>query len=255
MFEKKYIHGLGINCSDYQTALLETQKLLLDGHHHYICFIEANLFNLSRKMPALREVLNNADLAYPDGIVIQKILKYRCNVSTERVSGPTFMLEAAQYGIQHHWRHFFYGGANGVADELAQKLQKKYPGIEIAGTYSPPFRPLTEEEMVTVKQRIESARTDLLWVGLGGGKQDYWMHQNLGIINVHVMVGVGAAFDFHSGNRPWAPEFIRVIGFEWLFRLFSGGRITALRNIRCVSGVSFVLAQDFLYYCFGRWSK
>jgi N-acetylglucosaminyldiphosphoundecaprenol N-acetyl-beta-D-mannosaminyltransferase len=153
------------------------------------------------------------------------------------------MLDACQYGLAKGWRHFFYGGAEGVAEKLAWRLGERFPGLQVAGTWCPPFRSLTPEEEASARQTIEDARPDLLWVGLGGPKQEFWIAQHLGRINVPVMLAVGAAFDFHSGNRAWAPPWIRQIGMEWAYRAATGGRKTFLRNVRCVFWVATHLTQ------------
>ncbi|OPZ01351.1 MAG: putative N-acetylmannosaminyltransferase [candidate division BRC1 bacterium ADurb.BinA364] len=161
----------------------------------------------------------------------------------ERTPGPSFLLRACEFGLSRGYRHFFYGGAEGVPQRLAERLRQRYPGIQIVGAYSPPFRELTEAEEAEVKEMIEAARPHLLWVGLGGPKQNLWMASHVGKIGVPVMLGVGAAFDFHSGNRLWAPAWIRKCGLEWLFRTFTGGRATFRRNIWCLSVVSCLLAK------------
>lgn len=248
MFTKKNIHGINVNCSDYTTALAEVEQLVDNGKHSYVCFPDSNLFMLAMRNPDLKDILNRADLTYPDGLSVQKMLKIRYGKCGERVTGPTFMLMAAEHGIPRHWKHFFYGGTPEVVEKLVDQLQKKFPGIEIVGHYSPPFRPLSEEETAEVKRQIESSGADLLWVALGGGKQDRWMAENFDRIDVPVMLGVGAAFDFHSGNRAWAPKWIRDMGLEWLFRLFFGGWKTTCRNIHCVSSAAWILTKDLVAY-------
>lgn len=244
-FKKIKIHGVGINDSNYEQAVEELDQLRQAGSGHYVCFLEANLFSLMLQDDELRRILALADAVYPDGIAIIKSAKYLTGKNLERISGPTLLLRAAEYGVPRRWRHFFYGGAAGVAEQLAKKLQAQIPGLEVAGVYSPPFRTLTDDEELAVREMIEAAKPDFLWIGLGGPKQEYWMSRHLGKINVPVMLGVGAAFDFHSGNRPWAPQWFRKHGLEWLFRMFSGGRRTFFRNLKCVSRVSMVLMRDF----------
>jgi N-acetylglucosaminyldiphosphoundecaprenol N-acetyl-beta-D-mannosaminyltransferase len=117
------------------------------------------------------------------------------------------------------YRHFFYGGAPGVAEDLAARLASRFPSLKIAGTYSPPFRPLTLEEDAEAVCIINRARADIFWVGLGAPKQERWMFEHRASLNVPVLVGVGAAFDFHTGRIAQAPPWIRDHGFEWLFRL------------------------------------
>jgi N-acetylglucosaminyldiphosphoundecaprenol N-acetyl-beta-D-mannosaminyltransferase len=135
------------------------------------------------------------------------------------VYGPDLLLEACRFGLSLGWRHFFYGGEAGVAAALAAKLAGQYPGLRIAGIYSPPFRPLTEVEDQEVLRLINDSGADIVWVGLGSPKQEYWMAEHLGKLHAPVMIGVGAAFDFLSGQKPQAPRWIQRSGLEWLFRL------------------------------------
>jgi len=116
------------------------------------------------------------------------------------------------------YRHFFYGGGPGIAEVLADSLKQRY-GIVVAGTYCPPFRPLTDKELNDVRSRIEATVPDILWVGLSTPKQEKWMNQNRAQLSVPVMLGVGAAFDFNCGKSRQAPRWMRENGLEWLFRL------------------------------------
>jgi N-acetylglucosaminyldiphosphoundecaprenol N-acetyl-beta-D-mannosaminyltransferase len=118
------------------------------------------------------------------------------------------------------YRHFFYGGGDGTAERLADSLRQRY-GIVVAGTYTPPFRPLTEEDQRDVASHIEEASPNILWVGLSTPKQEKWMYQNRGRLPVPVMLGVGAAFDINSGRTRQAPACMRENGLEWLFRLIT----------------------------------
>ncbi|MCQ2352898.1 MAG: WecB/TagA/CpsF family glycosyltransferase [Victivallaceae bacterium] len=163
-----------------------------------------------------------------------------------RVSGPSFMLHACEYGVARQWRHFFLGGGDGVVQKLADNLKSKNPGMIVAGCYTPPFRDLTEEEELQVKTMIENSHADLLWVGLGGPKQEFWMKKHLNNINVPVMLGVGAAFDFHSGRRQWAPRFVRKWGAEWVYRTFCGGRRIFMRNMKAIPLLCFCVLFDYV---------
>jgi N-acetylglucosaminyldiphosphoundecaprenol N-acetyl-beta-D-mannosaminyltransferase len=131
----------------------------------------------------------------------------------------SLLLKVCEYGEKRGWRHFFYGGNEGVADLMAEKLKEKFPGLITAGTYFPPFRPLTLEEDKEVVDLINQARPDIVWVGLGLLKQEQWIADHLNKIDVPWMVGVGGAFDYHSRAIPWAPNWIQAIGMEWLFRI------------------------------------
>jgi N-acetylglucosaminyldiphosphoundecaprenol N-acetyl-beta-D-mannosaminyltransferase len=136
-----------------------------------------------------------------------------------RVYGPELM-ETFCRETGGAYRHFFYGGAPGTAQRLADLLQQRY-GIVVAGTYSPPFRPLTEEERREIASYVEKVSPNVLWVGLSTPKQEKWMHQSRNQLSVHVMLGVGAAFDFNSGRTRQAPTWMQEHGLEWLFRLLS----------------------------------
>ena len=235
------IFGIKVNISSLAQAPKELEALLLSARPSYVCFLEGNLLSRLSSDAALREVLNDATLVYPDGIAVLKALRWNSGPSAERVPGPSLLLEACQFGLDKGWRHYFYGGAEGVAEQLAERLSQLYPGLQIAGTYSPPFRELSAAEEDEIKQRIEASGTTLLWVGLGGPKQEFWMARHLSKIKVPLMLGVGAAFDFHSGARPWAPKWVRKLGLEWLFRMFSGGGRTFRRNLVCVPRVATML--------------
>jgi N-acetylglucosaminyldiphosphoundecaprenol N-acetyl-beta-D-mannosaminyltransferase len=131
-----------------------------------------------------------------------------------------------------------------VAEKLAANLKTKFPGLQVAGAYSPPFRSienLAEDDLIL--KNIEDAETDILWVGLGGPKQEFWMVQHCSRISVPIMLGVGAAVDFHSGTKAWAPRPIRVLGLEWIFRMLSGGPRTFVRNISACTRVAIHLAR------------
>ena len=211
----------------------------------YVCFCEANLLSCLTDDAELREILHQAAAVFADGIAAFKLAAIYNHPLPERVPGPGFMLKACEAGVAKGWRHFFYGGGEGVADKLAEVLQQKFTGLKVAGTFSPPFREIGAlDEDDEVLRMIEKSGADILWVGLGGPKQEYWMASHARRIRVPVMLGVGAAFDFHSGNRPWAPRWIRATGTEWIFRALTGGRSTFVRNIRCVSRVSGLLWRE-----------
>jgi len=151
--------------------------------------------------------------------------------SRGRVTGPTLMLKLCDWGRERGYRHYFYGGKEGVAETLARRLSERFPGLEVAGTFSPPFRTLTEEEGAAVVEKINATRPDVVWVGLGAPKQEKWMAAHVGRIAAAALIGVGAAFDFHSGNVKWAPGWIRKIGMEWAWRLAHEPRRLWRRNL------------------------
>jgi N-acetylglucosaminyldiphosphoundecaprenol N-acetyl-beta-D-mannosaminyltransferase len=136
-----------------------------------------------------------------------------------RVYGPDFLLAMAERAAEKGYTSYFYGGNEGVADQLAQSLAERFPGFTCVGTYCPPFRPLTDEESDAVVARIREANPDMVWVGLSTPKQERWMDTYVDRLGVPVLLGVGAAFDIHSGNLSQAPLWMQRNGLEWLYRL------------------------------------
>ena len=134
-------------------------------------------------------------------------------------SGPAFMLKMCEYGLLESYNHFLYGGKPKVNQRLENNLKEQYHGINIAGIFNPLFRELTRKEDRAIIEMINKTKPGIVWVGLGAPKQEKWILRNLKGINAPVLIGVGAAFDFHFGEIPWAPGWIRYIGMEWTFRL------------------------------------
>jgi N-acetylglucosaminyldiphosphoundecaprenol N-acetyl-beta-D-mannosaminyltransferase len=168
-----------------------------------------------------RQVLADADLVVPDGMPLVWMGRCYGQNLRRRVYGPELM-ETFLRETGNAYRHFFYGGAEGVADQLAAVLHQKFD-IQVAGTWCPPFRPLSASEEKEIAARIEETKPDVVWIGLSTPKQERWMHAHRNL-NVPVMIGVGAAFDFHTGRAVQAPVWMRENGLEWLFRLLSEPR-------------------------------
>jgi N-acetylglucosaminyldiphosphoundecaprenol N-acetyl-beta-D-mannosaminyltransferase len=142
------------------------------------------------------------------------------------------MLALAERAAERGWTSFFYGGAEGVADLLAARLEERFPGLHTTGTYCPPFRPLTDDEDDAIVEQINAAKPDLLWVGLSTPKQEHWMAAHVGRVHAPVLLGVGAAFDMHAGLLPQAPPAMQRSGLEWLYRLVREPRRLWRRYLR-----------------------
>lgn len=180
------------------------------------------------RRPSHMKFIQEADFSLCDGVGVIAA-GYFWGFKIQRYNGPILQLDCSAYGESLGWRHFFYGGKEGVADLMAQKLKEKFPKLEVVGTYCPPFRELTAEEDEAVVRLINDARPDFVWVGLGLLKQEAWIAQHLNRIRAPWMVGVGAAFDYHSGVVPWAPRWMRALGLEWMFRLVIQPKLRAKR--------------------------
>lgn len=189
--------------------------------------------------PRFKEILNATDLVVPDGTPLVWLGRRRGYDLSRRVYGPDLMLTFCEATQAEGYRHFFYGGEPSVPAEVAASLKHRFSAIQVAGTYSPPFRRLSREEDDEIVAMISRAAPDVLWVGLGAPKQEWWMHEHRSKLNVPVVVGVGAAFDMISGSRRQAPKWMRENGLEWLFRLFQEPRRLWRRYL--IYGTEFVV--------------
>jgi N-acetylglucosaminyldiphosphoundecaprenol N-acetyl-beta-D-mannosaminyltransferase len=211
--------GVKVSAIHMEQALDVLDDWITNGIRRYVCVTGVHGVMESRRNAKLQRIHNDAGLVTPDGMPLVWWSKSRGWHHTERVYGPDLMLACCERSIATGYRHFFYGGNDGVADLLAQKLSKRFPGLSVAGTYTPPFRQLTKEEDDEVVARINDAGADIVWVGLSTPKQEYWMAEHLGRIDAPAMIGVGAAFDFHAGLKKQAPAWMQQSGLEWFFRL------------------------------------
>jgi N-acetylglucosaminyldiphosphoundecaprenol N-acetyl-beta-D-mannosaminyltransferase len=197
--------------------------------------------------PSFKEILNSADAVVPDGMPLVWLGRRRGHHLPRRVYGPDLMLEFCEKTVGCGYRHFFYGGEPGVPGRLAEALKRRFPEIQVCGTFSPPMRPLGPAEDKEVVSMISRAAPDVLWVGLGTPKQERWMHEHRDQLRVPVLVSVGAAFDILSGRRSQAPRWMRDHGLEWLFRLLQEPRRLWHRYL--IYGAEFIayLLVDWLH--------
>ncbi|MGB7437274.1 MAG: WecB/TagA/CpsF family glycosyltransferase [Candidatus Acidiferrum sp.] len=185
----------------------------------YICVANVHVIMEARHDPSFREVLQSADLCIPDGMPLVWIGRSRGHALRKPVCGPDLLIDFCRKTEEAGYAHFFLGGRPGVANKLANKLQCRFPSMRVVGICSPPFRKLTQQEDYEIVERINRAAPDVLWVGLGCPKQERWMREHRDNLRVPVVVGVGQAFDIHSGETARAPLWMRERGLEWLFRL------------------------------------
>lgn len=210
----------------------------------YAIFFEGNLLSLLGGNPALRRALEAATFVLPDGIAPAMLCSWLTRRAVQRVPGPNFMPLACAFGVPRGWRHYFYGGQPGVAARVAANLSARFPGMIVAGCDAPPFRPLTADEDEAVCRAIQSSEADLVWVALGGPKQEIWMHEHADRLQVPMMLGVGAAFDFIVDTQPRAPRFVQRLGCEWLYRMCTGGPRLFRRNLKAAVGTLIILARE-----------
>ncbi len=213
------ILGVHVSAINMNQALASIDGWLARREPHYVCVTPAHVIMDCHWNPDLRTLFNDSGLTTPDGMSIVWLLKRKGFRDAGRVYGADLMLETCRLSAERGWRHFFYGGAEGVAEELAARLLARFPKLQIAGTCSPPFRPMTDSEDRDAANRIDASRADIVWVGISSPKQEQWMARHAGKISAPVLIGVGAAFDFLSGRKKQAPRWVQRAGMEWLFRL------------------------------------
>lgn len=213
------IMGVNIAAVD-MTCLLEYVTETADRgiRKGYLCAANVHNTVMAYENSDHREILNGAALTFPDGGPLASLGRKRGFPQMRRTAGPDLLNEILKISAAHGWRHFFYGSTPQTLARMRKNLEVNFPDVMIAGMISPPFRPLTEDEDDAVVQRINAAKANFIWVGLGAPKQEQWMAEHQGKTE-GLMFGVGAAFDFLAGNVNRAPLWMREHNLEWAYRL------------------------------------
>ena len=230
--ERINVLGTGISVINLQTALAAIAGAVRDRRKGYICVTGVHGVMEAQAGPGFRDILNRAFLCTPDGMPMVWLGKWHGHREMSRVYGPDLMLEVCAWSEESGCRHFFFGGAPGVAEQLRDRLTARFPKLQTVGCYTPPFRPLNAEEEKQLQEMIHAARPDILWVGLSTPKQEKFMAEFLPRLDVTLMIGVGAAFDFHAGRVQQAPRWMQRSGLEWLFRMFCEPRRLGKRYLK-----------------------
>jgi N-acetylglucosaminyldiphosphoundecaprenol N-acetyl-beta-D-mannosaminyltransferase len=198
----------------------------------YVCVTGVHGVMEGLRDSEIRRVHNTADACVPDGMPMTWVGHLRGFRAMDRVYGPDLMLALLALSAQKGHTSYFYGGNEGVADELKARMTDRFPGLEVVGTYCPPFRPLTEDERPHLIEEVNRLKPDLFWVGLSTPKQEIFMEESRNELKAKVMIGVGAAFDFHTDRVSQAPRWMMRSGLEWFYRLCTEPRRLAPRYLR-----------------------
>ncbi len=232
------ILGVPVSVLDMPRAVDAIDDAIASRHGGYICVRDAHGVMAAQKDTHLMDIHETAFLVVPDGMPLVWFGRLYGN-DMARVCGPDLMLELCRHGALRGHRHYFFGGTEESLAKLRPALEQKFPGLNIVGMESPPFKPVTTEPDPEAVARIAAAVPDIVWVGLGSPKQEYWMKANAALLPNAILIGVGAAFNFHAGTVRRAPRWMQRSGFEWFYRLLQEPKRTWRRYL--------ILAPQFLY--------
>jgi N-acetylglucosaminyldiphosphoundecaprenol N-acetyl-beta-D-mannosaminyltransferase len=211
--------GVGISAISLDGAVNEIMRWISDGERHYVCVTNVHTVIECQHDEELRRIHNASGLTTPDGMPIVWCLKRAGAAAVTRVYGPDLMLALSAPLAQSRHSVFLYGTTPRTLELLSARLTSQFPGLRIAGSYAPPFRALTPAEDADVVRKINDSNADVVWVGLGAVKQEYWMATHREALQASALIGVGAAFDFHAGVVKQAPLWMQRRGVEWVYRL------------------------------------
>lgn len=216
--------GVGIHAVNMRTAAVAIRSALEQGRKGYICVTGVHGIMESQRDQALRSIYRRAFLVVPDGMPTVWMGRNQGLYEMNRVFGPDLMSVVLQEEAFYGCTHFLYGGAPSVAEDLSRRLQARCPNARIVGTFTPPFRPLDHSERADLIQRMSSLKPDIIWVGLSTPKQENFMAEYLPVLDTTLMVGVGAAFDYHTGRIKDSPHWVKRAGLQWVHRLLQDPR-------------------------------
>lgn len=241
------IGGVRIHALTKAAALAEVLRWARDGERHFVCVRDAHGVVRAQRDADLLAAHEQAGLVVTDGMPLVWRAHSLGFADAERIVGREFMLQICDQGREQGLKHFFYGGAPGVAEALAATMQRQFPDLLVAGTHCPPYRLLTEAEDVAVCEEITASGADIVWVGLSTPKQEAWMADHVGKLPAAALLGVGAAFDYHTGRIGPAPPWMQRAGLEWLFRILQDPKRLFVRYLWVVPLFAVTVMKDALH--------
>jgi N-acetylglucosaminyldiphosphoundecaprenol N-acetyl-beta-D-mannosaminyltransferase len=212
--------GVPLALIDYDETMDWLDAMVAERQRGYVCVAAVHTVMVCQEDPQLRHAVLGSSLTVPDGQPLVWAMNLLGHDLSSRVYGPELMARYCERSATTGTRMFLYGGRNqGALVQLALNLRRRHPGLKIVGGYAPPYRDLDAEERAAVADEINRSRADVVWVGIGVPKQEKWMAQMRDAVEAPVLIGVGAAFDFHAGLVPQAPNRVQSLGLEWAYRL------------------------------------
>jgi N-acetylglucosaminyldiphosphoundecaprenol N-acetyl-beta-D-mannosaminyltransferase len=239
--------GTDVSAIDLTMAASVVDRWIAGEDSHYICVADVHSIMEGHEDPRLRRILNNAGLVTPDGMPLVWLGHFFGHSGVARVYGPDLLRHLCHHGVARGYRHYFYGGDEGVAQKLERALTREIGGIQVCGTTSPSYRAAGSLEDETILDQISAAGPDIVWIGLGAPKQERWMADHVGRIHAPVLIGVGAAFDFIAGTKRQAPLWMQRNGLEWAFRLASEPRRLWRRYLQIIPRFLVLVSLQLLH--------
>lgn len=214
------ILGVKVHATSMERALARIESALRNGEKGYVCVTGVQGIMEAQADSSLKRIINNSVLTTPDGRPTVWVGWLRGFFKMRQVTGPDMMLKICALSEEKRYKHFFYGGVEGVAQQLKDSLTARFPNMRVVGTYTPPFRPLNAEEEADLVRMVAETRPDFFWVGLSTPKQERFMDQYISKLDTKLMFGVGAAFDIHTGRIKDAPYWMKLTGVQWMHRIY-----------------------------------
>ncbi len=239
--------GVPVSALTMKEALGAIDAWIVRRERTYVCTLDVHALVESQSAPDVHRIYQSAGLVAADGMPLVWLLHRKGHPAAERICGPDLMPALFAASEQLGYRHFLYGSTEATLSRLRGELNRRYPRAQIVGSYSPPFRPLSQEEERDVDRLLNEAAPDIVWVGLGAPKQERWMCARRPSLNAPVLIGVGAAFDMMAGTVRRAPRFLHHTGCEWMFRLIQEPKRLAKRYLTSNSRFAFMLIQERLH--------
>ncbi len=236
--DSEFVHDhanvLGVNVSaiDLGRAVEMADRWIASDKRGYVCVTGVHGVMEAQADPKLQHILNHAFMNAPDGMPMSWVGRLQGFSKMDRVFGPDLMASLCQLSVERNYRNFLYGGQPGVAELLKKKLENRFPSLQIVGTYTPPFRDLTREEEEKIFGQLQTSRPHILWVGLSTPKQERFMARYIDLLQVPLLVGVGAAFDYHTGRINDCSAWVKRAGLQWLHRLLQDPRHLSKRYLK-----------------------
>ena len=244
--ETKKVLSLNISTGSYEIFLDTVSNLSKQQKSSYICLVNVHSVVEAANNPNFKNIINNADIAAPDGMPVAKSIKLLYGIKQKRVAGMDLFPDLLKKASEDNLSVFFYGSTNTVLKKIVERANKEFPTLKISGFFSPPFRDLSEKEKNETADIINNAESDIIFVSLGCPKQEIWMADMKNKLKKGVMVGVGAAFPVYAGTAKRAYKWMQDLSLEWLFRLFQEPKRLLWRYLYTNTYFLFLMSKEII---------